>query len=151
MSLAANPIPPKYCRYISSGKSSSLKVPSVRFTHNIFPGAAKTFRDIETNVKIVIITTGEFPGDGLPKPVAFPNPEGQTVEEGNVRVITLEKLIELKLASGISAPGRMRDLADVQDLIISLKLPLELMTELDESVRPEYQRIWEAANKDSRR
>jgi len=43
-------------------------------------------------------------------------------------VITLEKLIELKLASGISAPGRMRNLADVQDLIISLKLPLELMT-----------------------
>ena len=45
----------------------------------------------------------------------------------------------------------MRDLADVQDLIISLKLPLELMTELDESVRPEYQRIWEAAKKDPRR
>ncbi len=116
-----------------------------------FPGAAKTFRDTETNVKIEIITTGEFPGDGLSKPVAFPNPEGQTVEEGNVRVITLEKLIELKLASGISAPGRMRDLADVQDLIISLKLPLELMNELDESVRPEYQRIWEAAKKDPRR
>jgi hypothetical protein len=116
-----------------------------------FPGAAKTFRDTETNVKIEIITTGEFPGDGLSKPVAFPNPEGQTVEEGNVRVITLEKLIELKLASGISAPGRMRDLADVQDLIISLKLPLELMTELDESVRPEYQRIWEAAKKNPHR
>jgi hypothetical protein len=45
----------------------------------------------------------------------------------------------------------MRDLADVQDLIIALNLPLELKDELDKSVRPEYQRIWEAANKGSQR
>lgn len=60
--------------------------------------------------------------------------------------VNLEKLIELKLASGLSATHRMRDLADVQDLIIALNLPLELKDELDKSVRPEYQRIWEAAN-----
>jgi hypothetical protein len=117
----------------------------------VFPGAAKSFRDAETKVKVEIITAGEFPGDGLPKPVSFPEPEGQTVKEDDVLVINLEKLIELKLASGLSATHRMRDLADVQDLIIALNLPLELKDELDESVRPEYQRIWEAANKDSRR
>ena len=113
-----------------------------------FPGAAKSFRDTETNVKIEIITAGEFPGDGLPKPVSFPVPEGQTVEEDDVLVINLEKLLELKLASGLSASHRMRDLADVQDLIMALNLPLELKDKLDESVRPEYQRIWEAANRD---
>ncbi len=37
-----------------------------------FPGAVKSFRDAETKVKVEIITTGEFPGDGLPKPVSFP-------------------------------------------------------------------------------
>lgn len=116
-----------------------------------FPGAAKSFRDTETNVKIEIITAGEFPGDGLPKPVAFPDPEDQTIEEDNVRVITLEKLIELKLASGLSASHRMRDLADVQDLIIALNLPLNVMDKLDESVRLEYRRIWQAANKDTHR
>jgi hypothetical protein len=116
-----------------------------------FPGAEKSFRDTETNVKIEVITAGEFPGDGLPKPVAFPDPEGQTVEEDNVRVITLEKLIELKLASGLSAGHRMRDLADVQDLIIALKLPLDLMNKIAKSVRSEYKRIWEAANKDIHR
>jgi hypothetical protein len=116
-----------------------------------FPGAAKSFRDTETNVKIEIVTAGEFPGDGLPKPVSFPEPEGQTVEEDDVLVINLEKLIELKLASGLSATHRMRDLADVQDLIMALNLPLELREKLDESVRPEYQRIWEAANKGSQR
>jgi hypothetical protein len=117
----------------------------------VFPGAAKSFRDAETKVKVEIITAGEFPGDGLPKPVSFPEPEGQTVKEDDVLVINLEKLIELKLASGLSATHRMRDLADVQDLIIALNLPLELKDKLDESVRPEYQRIWEAANKDPRR
>jgi len=117
-----------------------------------FPGAAKSFRDTETNVKIEIITAGEFPGDGLPKPVSFPEPVGQTtVEQDDIMVINLAKLIELKLASGLSATHRMRDLADVQDLIIALNLPLELKDKLDESVRAEYRRIWEAANKDSRR
>ncbi len=112
-----------------------------------FPGAEKSFRDAESNVKIEIITTGEYPGDGLPKPVSFPEPKGQTVEEDGVLVINLEKLIELKLASGLSATHRMRDLADVQDLIMALNLPLELKDSLDGSVRSEYQRIWEAANK----
>jgi hypothetical protein len=116
-----------------------------------FPEAEKSFRDTETNVKIEIITAGEFPGDGLPKPVAFPDPEGQTIETDNVRIILLEKLIELKLASGLSATHRMRDLADVQDLIIGLKLPLSFMDKLDKSVRREYQRIWEAANKEALR
>jgi len=116
-----------------------------------FPGAEKSFRDTDTNVKIEVITTGEFPGDGLPKPVAFPDPEDQTIEEDNVRVITLEKLIELKLASGLSASHRMRDLADVQDLIVALNLPLNLMDKLDKSVRSGYKRIWKAAKKDTHR
>lgn len=116
-----------------------------------FPGAEKSFRDTETNVKIEVITAGEFPGDGLPKPVAFPDPEDQTIVEDNVRVIILEKLIELKLASGLSATHRMRDLADVQDLIVALNLPLNLMDKLDKSVRSDYKRIWEAANKDPQR
>lgn len=116
-----------------------------------FPEAEKSFRDTETNVKIEVITAGEFPGDGLPKPVTFPDPKDLTIEEDNVQVILLEKLIELKLASGLSASHRMRDLADVQDLIIGLKLSLNFMDKLDKSVRPEYQRIWGPANKETLR
>jgi len=112
-----------------------------------FPGAVKTFVDAESKVKIEIITAGEFPGDGLPKPVAFPDPAGKSIERDAVRFITLEKLVELKLASGLTAPHRLRDLADVQDLIIALALPLELEEKLDASVRAEYRRLWEAAQK----
>jgi len=108
-------------------------------------GASKTFRDAETQVRIEIITTGEYPGDGKPKPVVFPNPTEASVEVEGVRVVTLERLIELKLASGMSAPHRLRDLADVQDLIGILGLPAEFAERLNESVRGEYQRLWQTA------
>lgn len=84
-----------------------------------FEGAQKTFHDTVTGARVEIVTSGEYPGDGLPKAVAFPDPAapGVTVQIESVRVLALEKLIELKLASGLSAPHRLRDLADVQDLI----------------------------------
>ncbi len=57
-------------------------------------------------------------------------------------MITLERLIELKLASGTTAPHRLRDLADVQDLTARLALPLELADRLDPSVRDAYAALW---------
>jgi hypothetical protein len=50
-------------------------------------------------------------GDGFPKPVSFPDPQEAAVEIGGIRVITLERLIELRLASGMTAAHRLRDLA----------------------------------------
>jgi hypothetical protein len=110
-----------------------------------FSGAMKTFRDTRTGVKIEVVTTGEYPGDGKPKPVAFPDPVEARVAKEELWVVTLEKLIELKLASGLAAPHRLKDLADVQELILHLNLPLDLAEKLDESVRPEYRRLWAAA------
>ncbi len=92
-----------------------------------------------------MLITGEYPGDGKPKPVAFPDPATASVKVGNIRVISKEKLIELKLASGLTAPHRLRDLADVQDLITTLSLPLDFENKLDPSVRAEYRRLWELA------
>jgi hypothetical protein len=107
-----------------------------------FPGAAKAFRDVETRVRIDFLTTDEYPGDGKPKPVAFPDPSLSAVDRGPYRVIALEKLIDLKLASGLSAPHRMGDLVDVQRLVEELHLPLDLEEKLDPSVRAEYRRLW---------
>lgn len=110
-----------------------------------FPGAEKTFRASDTGVRIEVITTGEYPGDGLPKPVRFPHPREASVEIGGIRVIALERLIELKLASGMTAAHRLRDLADVQDLIRALHLPADFAGRLDASVRPRYQELWSQA------
>lgn len=111
-----------------------------------FTGARKTFRDTRTGVKVEVMTKGEYPGDGKPKPVVFPDPADARVAMDDLWVIGLEKLIELKLASGLSAPHRLKDLADVQELILHLRLPLELSAKLDPSVRGEYERLWKAAS-----
>ena len=107
-----------------------------------FPGARKALRDTTTGVTVEFITTGEYPGDGKPKAVGFPDPATASVDIDGVRVISIEKLIELKLASGLTNPERLRDLADVQDLIAHLNLPLELADKLDPSVRDTYIQYW---------
>jgi hypothetical protein len=112
-----------------------------------FPGATKSFRDAHTGVRIEIITAGEYPGDGKPKPVSFPNPAQARFQTEGLWLITLEKLIELKLASGLTAPHRLRDLSDVQELIARLKLPPEFEQKLDPSVRAEYHRLWSNAQR----
>lgn len=111
----------------------------------MFPGARKSLRDVNSGVKVEFITTGEYPGNGKPKPIVFPDPREVAVEIEGHSVIRIEKLIELKLASGIDSPERIRDLADVQDLIMALKLPRSLGDTLDASVRDEYYRRWEFA------
>lgn len=109
-----------------------------------FEGATKKFRASENNIPIEIITTGEYPGDGLPKPVVFPRPEDVSVEIDGVQTISLEKLIELKLASGISAPHRLKDLADVQELVKVKHLDQTFAEKLDESVRAKFIELAEA-------
>jgi len=107
-----------------------------------FEGAEKSFKDTEANVRVEVVTSGEYPGDGKTKPVVFPDPRDSRVELDGIAVLSLEKLVELKLASGLSAPHRIRDIADVQDLIRILELPLELSSDLDGSVTSEYERLW---------
>ena len=112
-----------------------------------FPAAKKHFRDVETGVKIEIITTGEYPGDGKPKPVSFPDPSRVSKIADGIKVIALATLIELKLASGLSAEHRVKDIADVQQLIETLNLSRAFQFKLDQSVRDEYDRLWEATRR----
>ena len=88
---------------------------------------SKNLRDTEHGVKIEFLVTGEFPGDGKPKPVAFPTPSSVAEEIDGTRYINLQALIELKLASGITNPERMRDLADVIELIKTRSLSSDLV------------------------
>jgi hypothetical protein len=110
-----------------------------------FSGARKSLRDTKTGVKVDFITTGEYPGDGKPKAVMFPDPAATATDRLGYKVIELPRLVELKLASGLTDPLRLRDLADVLDLIRALDLPRNLADDIDESVRHEYLRMWDAA------
>jgi hypothetical protein len=104
---------------------------------------SKHLRDTELGIKIELLTTGDFPGDGKPKPVAFPDPTQVSVEINGTRCVTLEALVELKLASGVSNVNRLRDLADVQDLIRERKLSRAFGESLNPYVQPEYFRLWD--------
>ena len=114
-----------------------------------FPGARKRLRSTRDGVRIDVIASGEYPGDGKPKPVRFPNPLEASVEIDGVRFATLEKLIELKLASGMTAPDRLKDLADVQELIKIRGLSRPFAEKLNPYVREKYLELLEAVQKGS--
>lgn len=65
--------------------------------------------------------------------------------------MSLPVLVELKLASGMSNPGRLKDLADVQELIRALKLPADFDTKLNPYVQPKFAELWKAVQADNLR
>ena len=114
-----------------------------------FPGS-KGIRDTENGVPIDVVLAGEYPGDGLPKPVAFPDPALAAVRGERIALLPLPRTIELKLASGMTAPHRLKDLADVIEIIRILELPAGLAEELDPYVREKYRELWGAAQTEDR-
>lgn len=115
-----------------------------------FEGARKRLRATRGGVPVEVILAGEYPGDGLPKPVSFPEPAAASIEIDGVRVVTLERLVELKLASGMTAPDRLKDLADVQELVKACGLGREFAERLDPYVRGEYLRLLEGVERGRR-
>ena len=111
-----------------------------------FP-SSKHLRDTQLGVRIEFLTTGEYPGDGRKKPVSFPDPKAVSFEADGIHYINLPKLVELKLASGMTNPGRLKDLSDVLELIKALDLPGEFAEQLDPFVRGKYEELWKGARK----
>jgi hypothetical protein len=98
-----------------------------------FPGAERAFRGADTGVRIKVLTTRDS------------DPAATAVNQSGIRVLALEKLVELKLASGMTAPHRRRDLSDVQDLIRAVRLPLDFAERLDTSVQAVYRELRQEA------
>lgn len=111
----------------------------------LFEGS-KNLRDAESGVRVEFIITGGYPGDGREKPVRFPDPAQVGVEIEGVRVLSLPALVELKLASGMTNPHRLRDLGDVQDMIDTLKLPADFEVRLNPFVRAKFREVWTAVH-----
>ena len=111
---------------------------------DVRPGG-KAVRDTINNVKIDFLIAGDFPGDGKPKPVAFPDPRGAAVQGETYRVVSLPRLVEMKLASGMTARHRLHDLADVLRLIRAARIPRDFGDQLDPYVREKFLELWLAA------
>jgi hypothetical protein len=115
--------------------------------HGYLPPHAQSrnLRDTTNGVRIEFVVTGQFPGDGKPKPVAFPDPSSVCADESGVRYVDLATLIELKLASGMTGRGRLKDLADVQELTKLLTLPRDFAAQLNPYVRDKFFELWDDA------
>ncbi len=113
----------------------------------LFPGS-KNLRDTDSGVRIEFLLAGDYPGDGKPKPVAFPDPVQAGIERNGIRWLNLPALVELKLASGMTAPGRLKDLADVQELIRLLHLPADFAEQLQPYVREKFNELRDAVVED---
>lgn len=106
---------------------------------------AKNLRDTNTLVKIEFVLTGDYPGSGQVQPVRFPNPsDTDPIVQDGVKFIGLARLVELKLASGMTGGAdRAKDLVDVQQLIKTLSLPRTYSGRVHEYVRAKYQELWD--------
>lgn len=103
---------------------------------------SKQLRDVESGVRIEFLVAGTYPGDGLPKPVQFPDPVDARCQIEGMSFLNLERLIELKLISG-KVPGRLKDLGDVQELIRLLTLPRDFKSKLHPYVQPAFEQMWD--------
>ena len=108
------------------------------------PGTGKLF-DVIHGVNIDVLSTGRFPGDDKPKPIAFPDPATVAVRGERFALLPMISYIELKLASGMVAPHRAKDLVDVQELIKSGGLSSDVADELHPWVRDKFLEIWRLA------
>lgn len=102
----------------------------------------KNLRDTTNGVKVEFLITGEFPGDGRPKEVAFPNPAEAAEVSQDVKILSLPWLITLKLASGLTGRDREKDFVDVSALIKARGLPLEIADSLPVMVREKFIELW---------
>lgn len=97
-------------------------------------------------VKIDVLIVGDYPGDGRPKPVSFPDPESvRELRDESVPYVTLASLLELKIASGMTAAHRLQDLSDAIQLIRVISLPRSYSGQLDSFVRAKFDELWQAA------
>ena len=109
-----------------------------------FPGS-KGLKDTENRVNIDVLLAGDYPGDGRPGPIPFPDPAEVAERGARGAFLPLAKLVELKLASGMTAPHRLKDLADVLEVIRALGLERAFAESLDPWVRAKFLELWEAA------
>ncbi|MBI2944862.1 MAG: hypothetical protein HYY25_11730 [Candidatus Wallbacteria bacterium] len=101
--------------------------------------------DTEHDVEVNVLSSGRFPGDDKPKPIAFPDPAATAVRGERFALLPIARYIELKLASGMVAPHRAKDLVDVQELIRSAGLGHEVVDQLHPWVREKFLELWRLA------
>jgi hypothetical protein len=77
--------------------------------------------------------------------VTFPDPSVVAIEIAGAKYVPLARLIEMKIASGLSAPYRMLDFDDAIQLIKVNQLGEHFGDQLHPYLRDKYQELWRYA------
>lgn len=94
-------------------------------------------------IRIDFVIAGSCIGDGKLMKVRYPDPAEAAVEIDGIHYLQLEKLIDLRLASGMTGGmSRLKDLADVVELIKTLNLPLKFAQKIDPDARDKFIQLW---------
>jgi len=123
----------------SAGELRKLHERLVGHGYRLKAPGSRHLRDDISRVRVEFLIAGEYPGDGKPKPVSFPQPQSVAERDADgVAFVGLEKLIEMKLASAKSAPQRIKDRADVLELIHRLGLKADFAERLHPYVQSDF-------------
>lgn len=100
------------------------------------------FFDTRHDVPVRVVFPGESSCFNKAQcPVVYQAPTEVTVIDG-IHFVDLHRLIELKIAAGLSHDIRIGEFLDVMDLIRANHLHRELALELHEHVRAKYDELW---------
>ncbi len=111
------------------------------------PGLRKKLRQTQFKVNIDVVISGEHAGS-KESPTVFPLPDSEAFSERDgLRVVTLEKLVELKIASGVWG-HRQKDLGDVQEIIHANGLSESFAEKLPPLLRPKFLELLEHSRRE---
>ena len=99
--------------------------------------SSKNIHDTENGVYIKFMVSDDFP-----------DPHSAAVKQDGVWLLNLAPLLELKLLSGMTGIIRLKDLADVEEVIKMLHLPQNFKDQLSPRVQEKYNELWQGAQPD---
>lgn len=102
-------------------------------------------RDTESNVAIAVHLAGDFPGASGPEAVRFPPPELAVMGPDGIPYLTLDQLLDAKLAICAADPHAYKAMADVISLIRANQLSADYSQDLDPCVAADYLPFWRLA------
>jgi hypothetical protein len=103
---------------------------------------SRKLRDTARGVKIRFQVSGEFPGGRGPKALTWPEPDEVAETIHGLCYVNLPTFVTMKIVEGVTDLGRLKDLADVVELIKTRKLPAEFVERLHPVVRDKYTELW---------
>jgi predicted nucleotidyltransferase len=126
-------------------KEKMLKLP-IGFIKDLSKGRGKIFSFHNPKTRVEIIYSGEISGDGI-NGIAYENPKLISNDIKGIPFLTLEKLIEYKLSSGIYGK-RMKDFVDIIELIQINKLPEDYAKNFRKDLYIKYKELWKSSKEE---